>query len=217
MSSFAALLKLPWDCQVVMMFFFFIILFQWIEWREQTQSAFLLLIYFLLQPIPVPRSISCWSNIFHDISILSILLAIIRVHIIWGEIASPPECPWIARMYAKDPWEVSQYSNLTLLHPLWICSIDSDDLNSSAPFSQNPLNNLSLNISQCTVRSVSRSSWSKWRSNLTPSSIFAMRENTRSTIAILELSATFFSEYQWFSSWTTLDSLWVEQDSVPFC
>ena len=160
---------------------------------------------------------SCWSNILYDISILSILLAKKTCPIISGEIASPPECPWIERMYAKDPWEVSQYSNLTLLLPLWIWSIDSDYFNSSAPFSQNPLNNLGRIVSQCTAPSVSRSSWSKWRSNLTPSSIFAMRQNTKSTIDILELSSTFFSEYQWFSSWSTLDSLWVEQDSVLFC
>ena len=44
-----------------------------------------------------------------------------------------------------------------------------------------------------------------------------MRQNTKSTIDILEFSSTFFSEYQWFSSWSTLDSLRVEQDSVTFC
>ena len=56
-----------------------------------------------------------------------------------GEIVFPPECPWIARIYAKAFREVSQYSNPTLLLPLWIWSIHSESEKFSAPSFLNPL------------------------------------------------------------------------------
>ena len=170
MSPCTAVMKLSWNCHIVMNWILFIILTTWIEWWEEH----------CLPPVSWLFS-SCNKSMFEDRFLCW------KEHPLWyrnsfhpwgknscpnnsGAIVIPPECLWIARMYVKAFWEVSQYSNLTLFLPLWICSIHCVSKKFSASWFLNPFSNTGFIVTQCTTPSVCRSSWSKYRTNfLTPS------------------------------------------------
>ena len=75
-------------------------------------------------------------------------------------IVFPPGCPWIARKWAKEFLESSQYSNLVLLLPSWMSQSQSFSEKPCAPLCANAFSSTGLIVSQWIAASDGRSSWS---------------------------------------------------------